>query len=265
MVNNNYPLSLNVRGLRVLVTAGAGGIGRAMAEAFLKGGAKVHITDINQSAVEQCLSDMPELTATIGDAATNKDVERAYDDVINYMDGLDVLVNNAGVAGPTCGVEGLNDEDLAKTIDVNLKGQFYFLTRFTPLLKVSTNNPSVIAISSVAGRMGYSYRSPYAATKWGIVGLTKTLAQELGPDGVRVNAVLPGPVNGERIDRVIADRAIAKGLSFEAMREEFERCTSLRRLVDAEDVAGMALFLASQLARNITGQVISVDANVEYL
>jgi NAD(P)-dependent dehydrogenase (short-subunit alcohol dehydrogenase family) len=134
-----------------------------------------------------------------------------------------------------------------------------------PLLKASKFNPSIIAMSSVAGRLGYGYRTPYAATKWAIVGLVKSLAVELGPLGIRANAILPGVVQGERMNRVIADRAAATGVSIDDMRDDYLRKISLRRMVDASDVANLSLFLASNLARNISGQVISVDGNVEYL
>lgn len=265
MLEKGKPLTLNTNGLRVLVNAGGAGIGRAISEAFLNSGAQVHITDINQEAVNGFLDDFPQVKASVGDASKKEDVDQVYQDVMERFGGLDVLVNNVGIAGPTCGVEEMDEDAMEKTIDVNLKGQFYYLKRFTPLLKASTRNPSIIAMSSVAGRLGYSYRTPYAATKWGVVGLTKSLAQELGPFGVRANSILPGPVNGERIDRVIADRANVIGATFDEVRDEFNKKASLRRMVDAEDIAGLAVFLASDLARNITGQIISVDGNVEYL
>lgn len=257
--------ALDVRGKRVLVTAGAAGIGRAIAEELIAGGARVHVTDIQEDAIADAVANVPALTATHGDAALASDTDRVLDDVVARLGGLDVLVNNVGVAGPTGGIEAYADADVERTIDVNLTSHFYFLGRFVPLLKQSTKNPSVLAIGSVAGRLGYGLRTPYAATKWAIVGLVKSLAVELGPQGIRANAILPGVVNGQRMDRVIADRATASGVSFEEMRETYLRKISLRRMVDAVDVANLAVFLASDLARNITGQAISVDGNVEYL
>ena len=149
-------------------------------------------------------------------------------------------------------MDELRADDVDKTIDVNLKSQFYFLERFVPLLKDSKRYPSIIGMSSVAGRLGYGFRTPYSATKWAIVGLVKSLAIELGPLGIRANAILPGGVQGPRMDRVIAARAEAMGVSFDEMRGEFLRKISLRRMVEAQDVASLALFLASDLARNIT-------------
>jgi NAD(P)-dependent dehydrogenase (short-subunit alcohol dehydrogenase family) len=256
---------IDVRNLRVLVTAGGGGIGRAVAESFAASGAKVHVTDMAEATLAATIDAVPGLTGTIGDASNADDVDRALGDVSARLGGLDVLVNNAGIAGPTGLVDTLSGPEVDRTIDVNLKSQFHFLNRFVPLLKASTRNPSIIAMSSVAGRLGYGFRTPYAATKWAIVGLVKSLAVELGPLGIRANAILPGVVQGERMNRVIADRAAALGISFDAMRDDYLRKISLRRMVDASDVANLSLFLASNLARNISGQVISVDGNVEYL
>ena len=256
---------IDVRNLRVLVTAGGSGIGRTIAEGFAASGAKVHVTDVAEAPLAATVDAVSGVTGTLGDASSTKDVDRVYADVSASLGGLDVLVNNAGIAGPTGVVDTLDMPDVDRTIDVNLKSQFYFLNRFVPFLKASESSPSIIAMSSVAGRLGYGQRTPYAATKWAIVGLVKSLAVELGPLGIRANAILPGVVRGERMDRVIAARAAALNVAFEDMREDYLRKISLRRMVDATDVANLSLFLASSLARNISGQAISVDGNVEYL
>ncbi|MBK8160949.1 MAG: SDR family oxidoreductase [Rhodospirillaceae bacterium] len=257
--------TIDVRDFRVLVTAGGGGIGRVVAEMFAAAGARVHITDVSEEALHDTLSGGIAMTGTAGDAATSENADRVLDEVSARLGGLDVLVNNVGIAGPTGEIETYADRDIDRIIDVNLKSHFYLLNRCVPLLKKSARNPSILVMSSVAGRLGYGYRTPYAATKWGLVGLVKSLAVELGPDGIRANAILPGVVNGARMDGVIADRARALGVSFEEMRDSYLKKISLRRMVDAEDVAHLALFLASNLARNITAQAISVDGNVEYL
>lgn len=265
MTSAGASCTLDVRGLRVLVTAGGSGIGRAIAERLAAAGARVHITDLAENAVSDAVSSIPGLTGTSGDAALAEHVDRVLTDVQDRLDGLDLLVNNVGIAGPTGAVDSYADAEVERTIDVNLTSHFYFLNRFVPLLKASARNPSILAISSVAGRLGYGFRTPYSATKWAIVGLVKSLAVELGPQGIRANAILPGVVKGPRMDRVIAERAKATGVSFEEMRDTYLSKISLRRMVDAADVANLALFLASDLARNITGQAISVDGNVEYL
>lgn len=258
------PRAIDVRGLRVLVTAGGSGIGRTIAEEFAAAGALVHVTDVDAAAVADA-ANVPGLSGTTGDASVAGDVDRVLAEIGARLSGLDVLVNNVGIAGPTGGIDSYADADVGRTIDVNLKSHFYFLSRCVPLLEASPANPSVIEIGSVAGRLGYGLRTPYAATKWAIVGLVKSLAVELGPRGIRANAILPGVVEGPRMDGVIADRARASGVGFDEMREAYLGKISLRRMVEAIDVANLALFLASPLARNVTGQAISVDGNVEYL
>lgn len=252
-------------GLRVLVTAGASGIGAAVARAFLETGARVHVCDIDRSALERFTAEVPEISASMADAAVPRDVDAVFEDVGANLGGLDVLVNNVGIAGPTGAVQDIDRAEWERTIAVNLNSQFYFAQRAVPMLRQSSAHPCVIAMSSVAGRLGYAFRTPYAATKWAIVGLMKSLAIELGPHGVRVNAILPGVVEGERMNGVIAARAAATGVSVEAMRNEYLQKISLRRMVTLDDVAAMAIFLSSPAARNVTGQAISVDGNVEYL
>ena len=257
--------TIDVRGLKVLVTAGAGGIGRVIAETFAAAGARVHVTDVHEDALRDVVSAGLGVTGTAGDASDPGNADRVLADISAQLGGLDVLVNNVGIAGPTGGIETFADADVARVLDVNLKSHFFFLSRCVPLLRKSSRNPSILAMSSVAGRLGYGFRTPYAATKWAVVGLVKSLAVELGPEGIRANAILPGAVAGPRMDHVIAERARAVGVGIEEMRAAYLQKISLRRMVDAEDVANLALFLASSLARNISGQAISVDGNVEYL
>jgi NAD(P)-dependent dehydrogenase (short-subunit alcohol dehydrogenase family) len=252
-------------GLRVLVTAGAGGIGAGIARAFVESGARVHVCDIDEAALVRLRGEAPALSCSVADASSARDVDQVFRDAVGVLGGLDVLVNNAGIAGPTGSIEDIETGDWERTVSVNLNSQYYFARRAVPLLKQSTANPCVLAMSSVAGRLGYALRTPYASTKWGIVGMTKSLAIELGPHGVRVNAILPGTVEGERMNGVIAARAAAAGVDAETMRDQYLAKISLRRMVTVDDVAAMALFLASPAARNVTGQAISVDGNIEYL
>ena len=251
--------------LRVLISAGAGGIGAGMARAFHDSGARVYVCDIDRVAVDRISSTLPGVRASVADVADRAQVDRVFVDAERTLGGLDVLINNAGVAGPTGAIDEVDPSDWERTIAINLNGQYYFARRGVPLLKKSRNNPVLIAIASVAGRLGYPFRTPYAATKWSIVGLIKSLAIELGPNGIRANAILPGPVEGERMNRVIAARAQALGMTLETTREDFLRKISLRRMVTIDDIAAMALFLCSPAARNVSGQAISVDGNVEYL
>jgi NAD(P)-dependent dehydrogenase (short-subunit alcohol dehydrogenase family) len=255
-----YPPS----GLRVLVTAGATGIGAAIASAFFETGAKIHICDIDGAALQAFQKRFPSSQTTQADVADEKLVEQMFETQRAKIGGLDVLVNGAGIAGPTAGIEGISEEDWTRTIDVNLNGQYRCLRHAIPMLRDSAT-PGIICISSVAGRLGMPWRTPYVASKWAIVGIVKALAVELGPEDIRVNAVLPGIVEGPRMDGVIRARAKLAGVEEAKMREEYLNKISLRRMVTADDVALMCLFLCSPAGRNITGQAISVDGNVEYL
>lgn len=247
-------------GLRVLVTAGGSGIGAAIATAFCEAGAKVAICDLDQQALDRFVGSHPTAIAICADVSDPVAVEALFDS----LDGLDVLINNAGISGPTGPIDTLDIGDIQRTLEIDVMGQFLTIRRAAPLLRASGSG-AIINISSVAGRLGYALRTPYAVAKWGIVGLTASLAKEMGPDGIRVNAILPGPVRGPRMDKVIQDRAQAEGVSFEEMEASYLSNISLRRMVDPEDVASLALFLCSAAGGNISGQSISVCGNVETL
>jgi NAD(P)-dependent dehydrogenase (short-subunit alcohol dehydrogenase family) len=254
-------VNLSAKEMRVLVTAGAAGIGRAIAQTFLDHGARVHVCDIDERALAQ----LPEtISRTRADVANVADVERLFADVERHLGGLDVLVNNAGIAGPTAKVEDIRPEDWERCIAVDLNGMFYCTRKAMPLIKRSGGG-SIVNLSSAAGRHGFPQRSPYAAAKWGVVGFTKSLAVEAGPDKVRVNCILPGIVEGERIERVIAAKASAHGVPHEEFRRRFLETTSLHSTVSAQDIANMVLFLCTPAGARITGQPISVDADVRYL
>ncbi len=248
-------------GLRVLVTAGASGIGAAIARAFLEADARVLICDVDTQAMTEFGKAHPQVAVLRADVSNQAEVDALLDATSERLGGLDVLVNNAGIAGPTGAIDELSVEEIRRTLDIDLMGQFLVLRRAAPLLRTSAG--VVLNISSVAGRLGYALRTPYSASKWGIVGLTQSLAKEMGPDGIRVNAILPGVVSGPRIESVIRDRATASGLSYEDMEKQYLANISLRRMVEPEDVAATALFLASPGGANISGQAISVCGNVE--
>jgi NAD(P)-dependent dehydrogenase (short-subunit alcohol dehydrogenase family) len=257
-------------GLRVLVTGGASGIGLVIARAFVDAGSRVHVCDASQQAIDALLeaesqTECNAITATLADVSDKDAVERVFADADAQLGGLDVLINNAGIAGPTGGIDEIDVGEWEQTIDVNLNAQFYFARRAVPLLRGARDGGAIIALSSVAGRLGYAYRTPYSATKWAVVGLTKSLAIELGPAGIRVNAIQPGVVKGPRIQRVIEARAKQLGLSYEDMEKEYLAKISLRRMTTPEEVAATALFLCSPGGSGISGQAISVCGNVEVL
>lgn len=250
-------------GLRVLVTAGAGGIGAVIAEAFAGAGARVHVCDVDAGAIQRFSERVPGAGVTRADVSDEAAVERLFAEVRDGLGGLDVVVNNAGIAGPTEAIDDTDFGEWRRTIDINLNGQFLVARGAAPALR--DGGGLLVNISSVAGRLGYAYRSAYASSKWGVIGLTESLARELGPDGVRVNAILPGIVRGERIEGVIAARARALGVSYEEMEQQYLQKISLRRMVEPEDVAAAILFLAAPGGRNISGQSLSVCGNVETL
>jgi NAD(P)-dependent dehydrogenase (short-subunit alcohol dehydrogenase family) len=257
-------MNTSANGFRVLVTAGAAGIGRVIAQTFLEHGARVHICDIDTAALAEMKSLAPQVTQTVADVANVADVERLFADVAAHLGGLDVLVNNAGIAGPTAKVEDIAPEEWDRCIAVDLNGMFYVTRKAMPLIKAAGGG-SIVNLSSAAGRLGFPRRTPYAAAKWGVVGFTKSLAIEAGPDKVRVNCIQPGMVAGDRINRVIDARAKAKGISFEQERDESLESISLRTFVTAQDIANMALFVSTEAGRNITGQALSVCGDHQYL
>src|SRR2546421_192823 len=257
-------MEYSARGLRVVVTAGAAGIGRAISRTFVEHGARVHICDVDEKALSALRTELPQVSQTRADVADVDEVERLFRDAKQNLGGLDVLVNNAGIAGPTAKVEDIRPEDWERCIAVDLNGMFYCTRKAMPLIK-RAGGGSIVNLSSAAGRHGFPQRSPYAAAKWGVVGFTKSLAVEAGPDKVRVNCILPGIVEGDRIELVIAAKAKMHGVSHEAFREKFLETTSLHSTVSAQDIANMALFVSTEAGARITGQPIAVDADVRYL
>ncbi|HUU71351.1 MAG TPA: SDR family oxidoreductase [Burkholderiales bacterium] len=254
----------SVKGLRVLITAGAGGIGRAMTDVFHKAGARVHICDVAQSALDDTVNAFAGVTASLADVSRPDDVDRLFGDVQSHLGGLDCLINNAGIAGPTGKVEDIDISDWERCIAVDLNGMFYCTRLAVPMLKQSGGG-SIINLSSAAGRLGFPYRTPYAAAKWGVVGFSKSLSMEVGGDKIRVNAIQPGVVEGARIDKVIADKAEAVGISFEEQRNISLERVSMKQMVSPYDIANMALYLASPVGAAVTGQALSVCAGVEML
>lgn len=257
-------MQLSATNLRVLVTAGGSGIGFAVAEAFCKAGARVHTSDIEEKFLTEARRRLPQVSQTLGDVAKLGDVDRLFDDVQRELGGLDVLVNNAGIAGPTAKIEDIRPEDWERTIAVDLNGMFYCTRKAMPMLK-RAGGGSIINLSSIAGRLAFPMRTPYAAAKWAVVGFTQSLAAEAGPDGVRVNCIQPGIVEGERVERIMAAKAEGLGIPKEEVRSRMVEGVSLKTTVTAQDIANTALFLASDAGKHISGQAISVCGGVRYL
>lgn len=246
-----------------LVTAGANGIGRAIAECLAAEGIKVHICDIDPQAIAACLEANPDFEGTCCDAADPADIDRLFDEIGAHSSRLDILVNNVGVAGPTAAVEDIAPADWDRTIAIDLNAAFYATRRATPFIKKARG--SIINIASNAALFGFPLRSPYVAAKWALIGLTKTWAMEMGPDGVNVNAICPGCVKGPRIDGVIERDAQERGVAADAIRDVYLRQSSMRVFVDAKEIADTVKFLCSPAGHNISGQALAIDGHTEGL
>ena len=253
------PVPLDLTGLRVAITAGAGGIGRVMADSFAACGALPFVSDVDEAALASC--GHPGMRA---DAGSARELETFVRGAIERLGGLDVLVNNAGIAGPTKPVEEVTPEELDATLRVDLAAMFHCARAAVPALRASGGG-SIVNLSSAAGKFGFPLRSPYAAAKWGVIGFTRTLAIELGRDNIRVNAILPGLVDGPRIRSVIRDKAAAAGISDNEQTERSLATVSLRCFVTQQDIANMALYLCSPFGATISGQALSVDGGMEVL
>jgi len=247
--------------MNILVTGGAGGIGLAIAKRFLDGGARVLICDQDAAALDRARSALPGVLATPCDVAETAQVDALFATLGRDLGGLDVLVNNVGIGGPTLPADQLPSEDWQRVMDVNLTGTFEVTRRAIPLLKASKG--TIIVMSSAAGRLGYPNRLPYAVSKWGLVGFAKTLAAELGDHGISANAILPGAVGGERFDRVIEGRAALTGRSFEDEMIAGFQNQSLKQVVDPAHVAEFAWFLTTPAGRSISGAALSMDCDMQ--
>ena len=258
----NQPKLLNKK---IIISAAADGIGWAIAQACMKNGAIVYISDKNNEALDKISqNEFFEKKFFIHKVNSHNidEVEDYFSKLKDKIENIDALINNVGIAGPTGRIEDLNVHEWNKTIDININSHFYYTKLSIPLLK-KNNGGSIINLSSTAGLFGFPLRSPYAASKWAVIGITKTLAMELGEFNIRVNAISPGAVHGDRINRVIEAKAKSLDISQDILQKDFESMVSLRTFVEKEDIANMAVFLLSDEANKISGQILTVDGNTE--
>ncbi|MBS0307419.1 MAG: SDR family oxidoreductase [Proteobacteria bacterium] len=245
---------------RVLITAGAGGIGLAIAKAFVANGARVHIADVNAEAIQEITKQYSAISGTVGDISKPSDLDTLFRDVQSQLGGLDVLVNNAGIAGATAAVADYPIETWNAVVNINLNGTFMVTQRAIPLLKQSSA-ASIIVMSSLAGRFGYPNRVAYSTTKWGLVGFAKTLSLELGPFGITANTIHPGAVDGPRIQSVFEGRAKISGRTVQEEIDSAMANQAVKHFINADDIAALALFLAGPHARTISGQMFPIDGD----
>ena len=247
---------------RVMVTAAADGIGRSIAKAFAEDGARVHICDINEASLAAFREEFPEIAATHVNVRSEGEIDAWFDAALEDMGGLDVMVNNAGIKGPTAPVDDIDYADWRQCLEICLDSHFLCARRAAPVMK-SQKSGVIINLSSTAGLYGFGNRTPYAAAKWAVIGLTKSLAVELGPHNVRCNAICPGAVKGERINRVIQGEADMRGVPFDVVAKEMVWSQSISRFVEPGEIADMCLFLSSPAAKMVNGQAIAVDGHLE--
>lgn len=254
-------MELGLNGLRVLVTAGAAGIGRGIVDAFVEEGARVFTCDVDEAA----LASLPQgVGRRPADVANRDQVAALFEAAVAELGGLDVLVNNAGIAGPTGRVEDIPPEEWDRCLEVCLTGQFNCARLAVPHLRQS-RNASIVNLSSAAGHLGFALRTPYAAAKWAVIGFTKSLSIELGEAGIRVNAILPGLVAGDRQRRVLEAKAQQRGVSYAEMERIAFSYTSIKEYVTPRQLADQILFICSERGRTISGQAIAVDGDTRML
>lgn len=253
---------IDLSGKTAIITAGAGGIGLAIARRFTQYGASICICDIFEEGLADASVEFPHALTVRADVSKPSDVARLFEAFSERFGRLDILVNNAGVSGPTKPVDEISDAEWQATMDVNVSGMFYMVRAATPLFR-KQNSGAIINMSSVAGRIGMPLRTPYSVSKYAVRGLTDVLAIELGEIGVRVNALLPGLVDGPRGRRVIAEQAEARSMDAKQYERLFLHNISMHSKVQMEEIADMAAFLGSDLAPHISGQSIGVCGNFE--
>ena len=247
---------------RIIITAAGAGIGRVIASRFADAGALVHVCDVDDDALHQLSSSYPGIKATKVDVTDEAALDAWLRDALDDLGGCDVLINNAGIAGPTGTVEDMTLAAWRQCLAINLDAQMLTCRRVVPVMKAQKSG-SIINMSSTAGLFGMPFRTPYAAAKWAVIGFTKSVAAEVGPYNIRCNAICPGSVDGDRMDRILAAEAARTGRSAEEVRTEYTSGTSMRRFAKASEIADLCEYLASDAAKFISGQAIPVDGHTE--
>ena len=247
---------------RAIVTAGANGIGLSIVQVLVERGVKVHVADIDCDALARVQERLP-VSVTVGDVSDPALVDRLFRDAENALGGLDILVNNVGISGPAGPPHEIPIEEWDRVQKTNVSSMFYCVRRAIPLFRNAGGGVIINMSSAGIRRGGLPLRLPYAVSKTAVLGMTETLAMDLGVDNIRVHTVLPGIVKGERQDRVIENWAKEINKPAASLRQAALKSTSMRTAVDASEVAEVVAFLCSDAARHVSCQAISVCGNFE--
>ena len=249
---------------KFIISAAGDGIGLAISKLIVENGGKVYLSDIDQKKINKISCNNKYKNKIFANQldANNHNQVKQYFTSLSHLKKIDGLINNVGIAGPTKFIEKITKEEWQNTIETNLNSHFFFTKFAIPLLKKNKSG-SIINLSSTAGLFGFPQRTPYASSKWAIIGLTKSLAMELGKFKIRVNAICPGSVEGDRMKRVISAKAKLLKMNSNKIQKEFESMTSIKSFVSKEDIASMVVYLLSDSSINISGQAIAVDGHTE--
>ena len=254
----------HLKNLNIVITAAASGIGAEMAKTLIKNGSNVMVCDKDEIALERIKNDCPGILSMKIDVSKEEDVMKFFSEVESQFGNMNALINNAGIAGPSVKLEDIDTKEWEETIKINLTGTFMCSKAAIPLIKKSGGG-SIINIGSSSSFLGTPLRSAYTASKWGLVGLTKTWAMEYGQDKMRTNVICPTSVRGDRIEGVIQRDAEYREMTPEKIREAYLSQNSLRTFVESDEIVGMVIYLLSPLAKNISGQMLVIDGHPETL
>jgi NAD(P)-dependent dehydrogenase (short-subunit alcohol dehydrogenase family) len=253
---------MDFRDKRVVVTAAGRGIARRAVERYLDAGARVVASDVDEAGLASLKKAYPDVATVRADVGAEADVDVLFRAAEKGLGGLDILINAAGIAGQIGAVEDITAEGWRRCFAVNVDGAFYCARRAIPMLKAAGRG-SIVNFSSMAGIYPYVHRSPYVAAKFAIIGLTKTLAMELGPHNINVNALCPGAVEGERMEEVLKGESKARGTSIETLRKDYTKYASMRTWISADEIVNMVMFVTSEMGHKVSGQALAVDGHTE--